>query len=159
LAGADAPEYPKGCLSLKAKERLAELVLGKKVKIEQIEEDSFTRKIGFVKVDGLLIDKTLIEEGLAKATSGEHPQYGVMVLEAQDSAKLAKRGIWSSQCVGGEDCVIKGNYRRDKDTKIYHLPECFNYERIVINEREGDRWFCTEQKAKAAGFRKSEDCP
>jgi hypothetical protein len=36
---------------------------------------------------------------------------------------------------------------------------CFNYDRIVMNASEGDKWFCTEAEAKAAGFRKSKDCP
>lgn len=159
LAGAEAPEYPKGCLSLQAKERLEELVLGKKVEIEPVKKDNFGRQLGFVKVGGLLVDRAMVEEGLAQAAGGENPKYGADLLAAQDSAKKAKRGIWSSLCAAGEECLIKGSYRRDKGTKIYHLPECYNYEKIVINEREGDRWFCTEEEAKAAGFRKSEDCP
>ncbi len=48
LAGAQAPEYPHGCLGLKAKERLEELILGKKVKIEKVGKDNFGRQLGFV---------------------------------------------------------------------------------------------------------------
>lgn len=159
LAGAEAPEYPEGCLSSKAKERLEELALGKEVKIEVVEEDNFGRKISFVRADDLLVDKVLVEEGLAEAASGQEPRYGAVMLEAEDSAKKAKRGIWSSLCLEEEGCLIKGNVRRDRGTKVYHLPECFNYEKIVINEREGDRWFCSEEEAEKAGFRKSGDCP
>ena len=159
LAGAEAPEYPEGCLSAKAKERLEELILGKEVGVEVIEEDSFGRKVGFVMEDGLLIDKTMVEEGLARAESGEEPRYGADLLSAEDSAKKAERGIWSSLCAGKENCLIKGNVRRDLGTKVYHLAECYNYEKIVVNEREGDQWFCSEGEAKKAGFRKSEDCP
>jgi len=159
LAGADAPEYPKGCLSFRAKERLEELILGKEVEIEPLKKDNFGRQMAFVKVGGLLLDRALVEEGLAQAASGENQKYGAELLAAQDSAKKAKRGIWSSLCAAGKDCLIKGNFRRDKGTKIYHLPECYNYERIAVNEREGDRWFCSEEEAAAAGFRKSADCP
>jgi len=159
LAGAEAPEYPEGCLSSKAKERLEELILGKEVEIEVIEEDSFGRKVGLVMEDGLLIDKTMVEEGLARAESGENPRHGADLLSAEDSAKKAERGIWSSLCAGEEGCLIKGNVRRDLGTKVYHLPECYNYEKIVVNEREGDQWFCSEAEAQKAGFRKSEDCP
>lgn len=160
LAGALAPEHPKGCLSEEAKERLEELVLGKEVLLKETGKDSFGRIVAFVFSEGLFIDKALVEEGLAKEASGEDPQYGVELLAAEDSAKKAKRGIWSSLCLPkGPECNIKGNVRRDKGTKIYHLPGCFNYEKIVINEREGDQWFCSEEEAKAAGFRKSEDCP
>lgn len=159
LAGVEAPEYPKGCLSLAAKERLQELVLGKEAQIESVGKDNFGRTLGFVKIGGLLIDKALVEEGLARAENGADPRYGAELLAAEDSAKKAKRGIWSSLCAAGEDCLIKGSYRRDKDTKIYHLPECYNYSKIIINEKEGDRWFCSEKEAVAAGFRKSQDCP
>jgi len=158
LAGADAPEYPEGCLGTQAKERLEELILGKEVVVEVIEEDNFGRQIGYVEANGLLIDKVMIEEGLARAANGEEPRYGATLLASEDSAKKAKRGLWSSQCLK-ENCLIKGNFRSDKETKVYHLPECYNYEKIVINEREGDQWFCTEAEAKKAGFRKSEDCP
>lgn len=159
LAGAEAPEYPEGCLGTKAKERLEELVLGKEAVVEVIEEDNFGRQIGFIKVDEVFVDKVLVEEGLARVASGENPSFGAVLLAAEDSARQAKRGIWSSLCAGKEGCVIKGNVRRDRGTKVYHLPECYNYEKIVVNEREGDQWFCSEEEAKKAGFRKSEDCP
>jgi len=85
LAGAEAPEYPEGCLGTKAKERLEELALGKEVTVEVIEEDNFGRQVGFVKVDKALIDKLLVEEGLARATSGENPNFGAVLLTAEDS--------------------------------------------------------------------------
>ncbi|MBU3957298.1 thermonuclease family protein [Patescibacteria group bacterium] len=158
LAGAEAPEYPEGCLGTKTKERLEELVLGKEVTVEVIEEDNFGRQIGFVKVDEVFVDKVLVEEGLARAASGENPSFGAALLAAEDSARQAKRGIWSSLCMK-EGCLIKGNVRRDRGTKVYHLSDCYNYEKIVVNERGGDQWFCSEEEAKKAGFRKSEDCP
>lgn len=30
---------------------------------------------------------------------------------------------------------------------------------LIVDNSRGDRWFCSEQEAKLAGFRKSEDCP
>lgn len=158
LAGAFAPEYPKECLALEAKQRLEELVLGKEVELEVVEEDNFGRKVAFVRVGEVFIDKIMVEEGLAKAAS-ERGKYGEVMLSVEDGAKQAKRGIWSSLCLPKEGCVIKGNVRRDRGTRVYHLTECYNYEKIVVNEREGDRWFCSEEEAKKAGFRKSEDCP
>lgn len=158
LAGAQAPEYPEGCLAAQAKQRLEELILGKQVEIEVIEEDNFGRQVGFVKESDLLIDQVLVEEGLAQV-KGEQSRYGPDLLTAQETAKKAARGIWSSLCTTSQGCLIKGNVRRDRGTKVYHLPGCYNYEKIVVNEREGDLWFCSEQEAQKAGFRKSEDCP
>ncbi|MFC1790240.1 thermonuclease family protein [Patescibacteria group bacterium] len=159
LAGAGAPEYPQGCLGAQAKERLAELVSGKEIKVTAVKEDNFGRKVGFVLVGEMLVDQVLVEEGLARAASGEDPRQGATLLAAEEGAQKAKRGIWSALCSGKEGCLIKGNVRRDRGTRVYHLSDCYNYQKIVINEQEGDRWFCDEEEAEKAGFRKSEDCP
>lgn len=47
-----------------------------------------------------------------------------------------------------DDCEIKGN-----DSGIYHLPGSASYNRTKIDELKGERWFCTEEEAKAAGWR------
>jgi len=159
LKGADAAEYGKGCLGEEAKIRLEELILGKEVGLKKVSKDHFGRLLGFVFEGDFFVDKAMVEEGLARASSGEDSEYGVEILTAQSQAKTAERGIWSEKCYPPKKgCLIKGNIRRTSGTKIYHLPGCFNYERIVINESEGDKWFCSEEEAEAAGFRKSEDC-
>lgn len=64
------------------------------------------------------------------------------------------------QCVGGcatppdPSCAIKGNVN-SSDEKIYHVPGGAFYNRTDIKPEEGDRWFCTEAEAQAAGFRRS----
>lgn len=158
LAGIDAPEYPNQCLSLKAKERLEELIGGKTVKIEMIKTDKFNRIFAFIFLDKVLIDRVLLSEGLGKISNVKSDYYPQLLQAETEAQKLAK-GIHSSLCQPPENCLIKGNIRRDKGTKIYHLPECYNYKKIVINEREGDKWFCSEEAAEAAGFVKSADCP
>lgn len=52
----------------------------------------------------------------------------------------------------GSDCQIKGNVNSKGDL-IYHMPGWRDYERTDIKPEEGDRWFCTEEEAAAAGFR------
>jgi len=158
LAGANAPEYPKGCLSLEAKNRLEQLILGKKVSLQVITTDNFSRQVAYIFLNDVLIDKVLVEEGLALA-SPNSPKHDPLILSAQDQAKKLDKGIWSSLCQAKKDCLIKGNVRKDKNTKIYHLPECYNYPKIVIKESDGDLWFCTEKEALEAGFFKSQDCP
>jgi len=158
LAGIDAPEYPDQCLSLEAKERLTELINGQEVEIEPVKKDKFGRTMAFVFKDQLLIDRILLSEGLG-TTIEIDSQYQPELIRAETEAQKLKKGVWSSLCQPPENCRIKGNYRRDKKTKIYHLPECYNYDKIVINEKEGDRWFCNEEEAQKAGFVKSKDCP
>ncbi|MFM2280941.1 MAG: hypothetical protein RLZZ444_3172 [Pseudomonadota bacterium] len=52
-------------------------------------------------------------------------------------------------------CTIKGNISLNNGTKIYHLPgqEFYNDTRISLDR--GERWFCTEAEARAAGWRKA----
>ena len=56
------------------------------------------------------------------------------------------------------DCVIKGNINWEGE-KIYHLPGCASYDRTKIDESRGERWFCSEEEAVAAGWRKAKNCP
>ncbi|WP_454015299.1 sunset domain-containing protein [Aquamicrobium terrae] len=51
-------------------------------------------------------------------------------------------------------CKIKGNIS-SKGERIYHLPGQENYDRTRISERKGERWFCSENEARAAGWRKA----
>ncbi len=49
-------------------------------------------------------------------------------------------------------CDIKGNIN-SKGVKIYHLPGTASYAATRINTAQGERWFCSEQEAQAAGWR------
>ena len=53
-----------------------------------------------------------------------------------------------------DDCPIKGNISRSSE-RIYHMPFQDHYDRTRINESEGERWFCTEQEAQLAGWRRA----
>jgi hypothetical protein len=51
-------------------------------------------------------------------------------------------------------CVIKGNISANGE-RIYHLPGQQYYDKTVISWSKGERWFCTEQEAVRAGWRKA----
>ena len=55
-------------------------------------------------------------------------------------------------------CTIKGKYavraRVTGNTGIYHLQACRSYPGLT----KPDRWFCSEEDAQAAGFRKAYNC-
>lgn len=51
-----------------------------------------------------------------------------------------------------EQCLIKGNINSKKD-HIYHLPGWRDYAKTKIDLSKGERWFCTTEEAKAAGWR------
>ena len=51
-------------------------------------------------------------------------------------------------------CDIKGNISMSGE-KIYHTLGQDYYDATVIDESYGERWFCTEDEAVAAGWRKA----
>ena len=52
-------------------------------------------------------------------------------------------------------CYIKGNINSEGQ-KIYHLPQDKYYIDTEINTAAGERWFCSVQQARDAGWRASE---
>jgi endonuclease YncB( thermonuclease family) len=49
------------------------------------------------------------------------------------------------------DCVIKGNITNNG--RIYHMPWSPWYGKVRIDPARGERWFCNENEAAAAGWR------
>lgn len=60
-----------------------------------------------------------------------------------------------TQLVG--ECNIKGNISAE-DEKIYHVPGCKSYTVTKIDPARGEKMFCSEAEAKAAGWRKALNC-
>ncbi len=54
-----------------------------------------------------------------------------------------------------DDPQIKGNISFTSHEKIYHVPGGQFYDKTSVDESQGEKWFCTEQEAQDAGFRKS----
>jgi hypothetical protein len=52
-----------------------------------------------------------------------------------------------------EDPDIKGNISLKTEEKIYHAPGDLQYDRTVISEDSGERWFCSEREAQESGWR------
>ena len=90
---------------------------------------------------------------------------GLLTLEAE--AKAQERGLWGlseaqntppwewRRSGGGNpsgNCQIKGNIN-SKGDRIYHVPGSSSYGATRINEAKGERWFCSEAEAQAAGWR------
>jgi hypothetical protein len=56
----------------------------------------------------------------------------------------------------GQDgpCNIKGNVNTQGE-RIYHMPGDEYYDETRISASHGERWFCSEEEARAAGWRRS----
>lgn len=55
----------------------------------------------------------------------------------------------------GVGCNIKGNISIDTGERIYHVPGQAGYSATRISLQYGERWFCSEAEARAAGWRRS----
>jgi len=63
--------------------------------------------------------------------------------------KAARYCTAEESTAGG--CRIKGNV--GSSGKVYHVPGSGAYDKTVITESKGERWFCTKEEARAAGWR------
>ena len=158
LLGIDAPEQGR-CMSYHAQERLEQLVLNKRVALKDKVKDNYGRILANVFIGNIFVNKVLAEEGLARFEYIKSPYYTEMKL-AQKQAKSEKLGIYSPLCrmttIQDVDCPIKGNHRAGEN--VYHLPGCPNYTEVIIDESYGDHWFCSQDEAESAGFRKAKGC-
>ncbi len=175
--GIDTPEtvHPSKsvqCYGKEAAEKNKNFVEGKRVRLEKdiSETDKYGRLLRYVYlpagktgVDEIFVNKVLVQEGYAfSSTYPPDLKYQDVFLTVEKEAREAGRGLWGScDFIAGvkttapeTDCVIKGNISSSGE-KIYHLPGQRYYNKTVISESKGERWFCSEDEAKKAGWRKS----
>ena len=90
---------------------------------------------------------------VATAPSGNTPRPPPV---APTSARKPTTSTTPAPVTGeSESCLIKGNISVATGEKIYHVPGQRDYEKTVITQSKGERWFCSEAEAVAAGWRKS----
>lgn len=56
-----------------------------------------------------------------------------------------------------QSCDIKGNVSVNTGERIYHLPGQEFYNETIIRTEYGERWFCSETEARAAGWRRAKN--
>lgn len=144
---------------------MADLVAGRAVECEAHELDGYGRRpVATCYADGVDVGKALVEQGLAWA----FVKYSTVYAKEEAAARAGKRGVWQGEAqapweyravkweVGEQQspvgCPIKGNINR-KGEHIYHPPWSRDYARTKISPEKGERWFCDEAEALAAGWR------
>lgn len=161
LMGVDAPEYNR-CGGQEARGLLAQLVKGKIVVLKEGVQETFGRSLSLVYVEGKLVNEVLLSEGWGRPDYRRNSQRAKLTA-AYHLAKNSKKGIFSDLCrkegAPPGECLIKGNIEASTYKKFYHRPDCRNYPQIVLDEDRGERYFCSEAEATAAGFTKSGHCP
>ncbi|WP_053363626.1 thermonuclease family protein [Bacillus sp. FJAT-27251] len=136
------------------------------------ERDRYGRVLAYVWLEGQLFNQTLIEEGLARvAVFPPNTKYVDTFREAQRKAETAGNGIWSIEDYVQEkgydteaaeqqngvpgaasDGTCEGKVKGNRNSKIYHTPSGNYYDEV---SEQNIVWFCTEEEAKAAGYRAS----
>lgn len=170
LLGLDAPERGR-CGADEARDALIIIANGRHVRLKNTVTDDYGRTLANVIIEDFsawigymtgkidpYVNRVMVSRGLAKYSS-QSTEYRETLRAASLSAKNQALGIYSPGCRSTDpttDCVIKGNIRASQ--KTYHLPECKNYDQTIVDESFGDRWFCTEADAVAAGYRKASGC-
>lgn len=144
---------------------------------EFVERDQYGRFVGdCFRADGASVQAALVRSGWAM----DWPRYsGGAYANEQAAAKNERIGIWAGTVQppwewraakrqetappvvapliatgqsGG--CKIKGNIASDGD-RIYHVPGQQHYAKTRISKGKGERWFCSEAEARAAGWRRA----
>jgi len=173
LFGIDAPERdqtctrPDGTVWLCGEwsgAEVARLFGGRRAACETRTTDRYGRTVATCSVSGRDMGAAIISAGLARA----YLRYSDRYLEIEKAAVVAGRGIFGSDMAAPEafrsaaqpepqappgSCVIKGNI--SSNGRIFHVPGQENYTATRIATSRGERWFCTEAEARAAGWRKA----
>lgn len=174
LFGIDAPELAQRCTrddgrrwacGAWAAETLAGLIGRAPVVCEGRDRDVYGRLVAVCRAGGRDLGAAMVEAGAALA----YTAYSTDYVEAEKGAMFAARGLWTGPVVrpadhraaaraaaerppaDAGDCRIKGNV--SANGRIYHMPGQRDYDRVRIRPELGQRWFCTEAEAQAAGWR------
>jgi len=172
LDGIEAPEPSQTCAMPNgttwrcgetAKEELARAVRGRRVACEPMGKNRSGMQLARCVAAGEDIAAKLVRAGHVFASDGFFSSYASLQAEAQS----AKAGLWAGDAERPADyrsrrweeakrtrsdgCPIKG--RVTTSDRIYVLPWSASYESVRISPAKGERWFCSEAEAQAAGFR------
>jgi len=131
--------------------------------------DRYGRLLAYVFLpDGTLLNSEIIRQGYGHAYTKYPFSRKEEFVAIEREAREARRGLWAqsedaSSAVtttpipappDERKCKIKGNINARGD-KIYHVPGQEHYEITRIDESRGERWFCTEEEAVKAGWRRA----
>jgi endonuclease YncB( thermonuclease family) len=176
LADVDAPEMSQKCqggpkelhnCGAFVADVLAARIRGQTVECKVHAVDDYQRRLASCSDAGEDLSMWLVSEGLALAFR----RFSERLVPEENVARAAGRGLWQTTFETPWDhhahrwevavqeapqgCPIKGNISKD-GKKIYHTPWGSQwYERTKITESQGERWFCDEAEALAAGWRAS----
>lgn len=176
LHGIDAPEMAQSCETPHGDwpcgrwaQQVLQALVTAPVTCIGIETDRYGRLVARCDAGQGDLGARMVLEGAATA----YRRYSMDYVPLEARAVAARRGIWRQHGDGLTDpaeyrasrragspatqelapagCAIKGNI--SGNGRIYHRPGQRDYDRTRIDLSRGERWFCSEQEARAAGWR------
>lgn len=181
LFGIDAPEGRQSCTrggrdwacGNEAARQLRSLIGDRTVTCVRRAVDDYGRVVGVCRSGSVDLAAEMARSGFATA----YRRYSSDYVDEENEAKAARRGIWAGEFTSPEayrrddaparrgrgneqqaarssrnGCDVKGNINGDGE-RIYHAPGSSSYDDTSIDESRGERWFCSEAEARAAGWR------
>jgi endonuclease YncB( thermonuclease family) len=173
LAGIAAPEPAQTCskpgsadwkCGMSALNALRRITGRRTITCTIESKDPSGRLVGVCSAGGEDIGAQLVKEGHAFADGGG--LFGTRYDGEEAHARERKSGIWRGEAQHPQEyrntrwdvarqqapdgCPIKG--KALTSSKVYVLPWAKDYERTDVRASRGDRWFCSEREAIAAGW-------
>ena len=186
LYGVDAPEGRQSCTrdgrdwacGNEAARKLRSLIGGRTVTCTKRDVDDYGRTVAVCRSGAADLGAEMVRAGFAVA----YRRYSNDYVDEENEAHAGRRGVWAGEFTRPEDyrhnervetqpqgraappaqrsprdgCNIKGNINGE-GARIYHVPDASSYDDTRIDESKGERWFCTESEARAAGWRAPRD--
>jgi endonuclease YncB( thermonuclease family) len=181
LHGIDAPESGQWChdrsgeryrCGQRAAFAFADKIGTGNVRCDLLDRDRYDRHIARCFQAGEDLNGWMVRQGQAVA----YRQYSTEYAQAEAFARGYRIGVWQGafdlpwdwrrgvrSALPGQrtpssralqtSCTIKGNISRNG--RIYHLPGQQYYDQTKIDLAKGERWFCSEDEARAAGWRRA----
>lgn len=175
LGGIEAPDRDQKCqrpgnprwrCGQAAETALARLVRRDVVRCELRGADEVGRRIGTCTVNGQDVSGALVREGHVFSAGGLFAGYGSL----ENEARAQKSGLWRGEAerpseyraklwneakrAAPDGCPIKGQVA--SGAKVYVLPWSPEYSKVRVRTTRGERWFCSEQDARAAGWKQAD---
>lgn len=173
LAGIDAPELGQSCEGPEALRKcgkvaadfLAERIEGQRIECDVAGLNTYGRAIASCSHEGEDVSGWMVREAFALA----FVRYSDRYVAEEEAARTRQSGLWRAtvqppweyraerwavaEQEAPEGCAIKGNISRESGDHIYHVPWSSHYKRTKISVGKGERCFCSEGEALAAGWR------
>ena len=174
LAGIEAPEISQVCRDRRkrawrcgqsARKALRRILRRSTVVCKDVVQAEGGRLEATCQIGTEDVAAKVVEKGYAFAQGSIFKTYA----DAEAAARNAKLGVWQGKAQRPADfraqrwqvasksapdgCPIKGRVVRR--SKVYVLPWALEYRQVRIRSRRGERWFCSEAEATAAGFKPS----